>query len=108
MPHEHRGEQALTWKEIGKLSDRETIYIEVHGHPYGCVLRWEPWTVIGESSSRTLCVCTLDPATMDDTHVLARFDERRFEEKRPKIWPRLPTAVEIGGPVQRVRLLEDL
>ena len=88
MPHGcQKGKQPLTWEELRKLLDRTPICIEQFERPYACVLRWE--------IPQTLCVCAFDPGTGDDTHVLARFNEARFERKQPKIWKRVPTPDEI-------------
>lgn len=63
----------MTWEEISKLPDRAPIYY--NGGAW--VLRWE--------IPETACICALDPATMDDAHVLARYSQERFERKRPTI-----------------------
>lgn len=83
------GKQPLTWEELRKLKDRTPINVQsAHmDKPYGCVLRWEP--------PETACICAFDPATMDDTHVLARYTRQRFERKQPRVWVRSPTTDEI-------------
>jgi len=95
MPHGcQAGKQPLTWEGLRKLADRETIYIQ-SAHmtkPYAAVLRWE---LPGQALEATACICAFDPSTMDDTHVLARYTQARFEQKQPKIWWRVPTTDEI-------------
>lgn len=76
------GYRPLTWEGLRKLPEGAPIYVEGVGSR---VLRWE---YADQAMKATACICAFDPATMDDTHVLARFNERRFERVHPKIWRR--------------------